>query len=117
MIKNLIFTAISIPVLMFFLLLNVAAMAQSTTAPTDKPNESKKNGTDDSHSQKQSSERETYEKQKVQKLEKDEGRYQQLKKDADPRGRTEENKANFDTDVPRGEGVQYPPAKNPNQPN
>lgn len=57
---------------------------------------------------------ETYDKQKVEKLEKDEGRYQQLKKDADPRGRTEDNKANFDTDVPRGAGVQYPPAKNPN---
>jgi len=56
---------------------------------------------------------ETYPKQKVQKLEGDENRYQQLKKDADPRGRTEENKANFDTEVPRGEGLEYPPAKTP----
>ena len=63
----------------------------------------------------ESSQPQTYEKQKVQKLEGDENRYQQLKKDADPRGRTEENKGNFDADVPRGEGVQFPPAKNPNQ--
>ena len=65
----------------------------------------------------ESSKPETYEKQKVQKLEKDEGRYQQLKKDADPRGRTEENKGNFDSEVPRGDGVEYPPAKTPNKPN
>jgi hypothetical protein len=60
------------------------------------------------------SQSETYEKQKVQKLEKDEGRYQQLKKDADLRGRTEENKANFDTEIPHGEGVQHPSSKKPN---
>ena len=65
----------------------------------------------------ESSKPETYEKQKVQKLEKDEGRYQQLKKDADPRGRTEENKGNFDSEVPRGDGIEYPPAKNSNIPN
>jgi hypothetical protein len=64
----------------------------------------------------ESSKPETYEKQKVQKLEGDEGRYQQLKKDADLRGRTEENKGNFDTDVPRGDGVEFPSATNPNQP-
>lgn len=52
----------------------------------------------------------TYEKQKVEKLEKDEGRYQQLKEDADLRGRTEENKGNFDTNVPRGDGLERPPA-------
>ena len=50
----------------------------------------------------------TYEKQKVQKLES--GRYHELKRDADPKGRTEENKGNFDTNVPRGEGIEYPPA-------
>lgn len=58
---------------------------------------------------------ETYPKQKVQKLEGDENRYQQLKKDADPRGRTEANKGNFDTEVPRGEGLEYPPAKTSDQ--
>ncbi|MGV8713086.1 MAG: hypothetical protein ACWA6R_11115 [Nitrosomonas sp.] len=58
---------------------------------------------------------EDYPKQKVQKLEGDENRYQQLKKDADLRGRTEMNKGNFDTEVPRGEGEQYPPAQTPDQ--
>jgi hypothetical protein len=59
-----------------------------------------------------------YDKQNVQKLES--GRTNQLKKDADPEGRTEENKENFDTNVPRGDGIEYPPpvkskspAKNP----
>ena len=84
--------------------------------PTDKDNGSSK-GKDSNNITEKKSQPETYEKQKVQKLEKDEGRYQQLKKDADPRGRTEENKENFDTEVPRGAGVQYPPAKDPNQPN
>ncbi len=51
-----------------------------------------------------------YEKQNVQKLES--GRTNQLKRDADPKGRTEENKGNFDLNVPRGDGVEYPPAKN-----
>lgn len=51
----------------------------------------------------------TYEKQKVEKL--DSGRYNQLKSDVDPRGRTPENKGNFDPNVPRGEGIEYPPAK------
>lgn len=58
---------------------------------------------------------ETHPKQNVQKLEGDENRYQQLKKDADLGGRTEANKGNFDAEVPRGEGEQYPPAKMPDQ--
>lgn len=58
----------------------------------------------------ESPQKETYEKQKVEKLEKDEGRYQQLKKDADLRGRTEVNKGNFDIDVTRGNGLERPPA-------
>ncbi|MCG7757437.1 MAG: hypothetical protein LZF63_12365 [Nitrosomonas sp.] len=57
-------------------------------------NPANKNGGKESQS-------EAYGKQKVEKLEKDEGRYQQLKKDADPRGRTEENKGNFDENVPQ----------------
>ena len=51
-----------------------------------------------------------YDKQNVQKLES--GRTNQLKSDADPKGRTEENKGNFDLNVPRGDGVEFPPAKN-----
>lgn len=56
----------------------------------------------------------TYEKQKVQKLES--GRTNELKSDADKKGRTEENKGNFDRNVPRGDGVQYPPAKGTESP-
>ena len=48
------------------------------------------------------------EKQHVQKLES--GRKNLLKRDTDPEGKTEENKENIDTNVPRGAGVQYPPA-------
>lgn len=97
-----------------FLFISVATVAAdySQTQNKDKGGSERMDNTTDKKSQP-----ETYEKQKVQKLEKDEGRYQQLKKDADPRGRTEENKGNFDTDVPRGDGVQYPPAKDPKQPN
>ncbi len=51
----------------------------------------------------------TYEKQNVQKLES--GRTNQLKSDADLQGRTEENKGNFDSNVPKGDGVEHPPAK------
>ncbi|PSJ15887.1 hypothetical protein [Nitrosomonas supralitoralis] len=54
--------------------------------------------------------KETYKPQNVQVLES--GRTNQLKKDADLRGRTEENKGNFDKNVPRGKGIEYPPAKN-----
>ncbi|SFF06517.1 hypothetical protein [Nitrosomonas sp. Nm166] len=52
---------------------------------------------------------ETYEKQKVEKL--DSGRYNQLKSDTDPKGRTPENKGNFDPNVPQGEGIEHPPAR------
>ena len=52
---------------------------------------------------------ETYEKQKVEKLES--GRYQQQKSDADQRGKTPENEGNFNPNVPRGEGIESPPAK------
>ncbi|PSJ15845.1 hypothetical protein [Nitrosomonas supralitoralis] len=52
---------------------------------------------------------ETHEPQNVQKLES--GRINQLKEDADLRGRTEENKGNFNKNVPRGAGVVQPPAK------
>ena len=58
--------------------------------------------------QNSSQERSTHEKQKVEKSEM--GRYYQQKSDADLSGRTSENKANFDPNVPRGEGVESPPA-------
>ncbi|WP_107786713.1 hypothetical protein [Nitrosomonas ureae] len=54
--------------------------------------------------------KETYEPQNVRKFES--GRTNQLKEDADLRGRTEENKGNFDKNVPRGDGIVHPPAKN-----
>ena len=62
----------------------------------------------------QSNPSETYEPQNVQKLES--GRTNQLKSDVDTRGRTEENKGNFDTNVPRGEGIEFPPAEKSEQP-
>ncbi len=63
----------------------------------------------DAISESDTHQKDTYEKQNVQKLES--GRTNQLKSDADLQGRTEENKGNFDTKVPRGDGVEYPPAK------
>lgn len=62
----------------------------------------------------QQSQSETYEPQNVQKLES--GRTNQLKSDADQRGRTEENKGNFETNVPRGDGIEYPPAEKSERP-
>ncbi len=109
MIKILLATIIS-----GFLFISLSTIAADHSQTQNKVDDKMSGGSEkkDSNADKES-QSETYEKQKVQKLEKDEGRYQQLKKDADLRGKTEENKGNFDTDVPRGDGVQYPPAKDP----